>query len=271
MNDQHAETGHADTARADTVRADVFREAGKTFDWRPIASPDILLEPVADDARPEMQQVAHYAMLCVAMRATLDETGDIIQALQYCERTHGLPRIAGAFALAAASVENAVELIPSTITQLGVQRQLASPGLFVGALVEQLARIPGDTRKFPLSQYRERMHSPHVEFEDCLIGASIARRLGLLDEMRPSASRPHSRLVTEFRKKRAQEGVLLLDAAARAARGEADANAAGASATDAAQRFIAEVARLSRRLSIPLPAHWRAYIRDHHRGAENTE
>jgi hypothetical protein len=194
-------------------------------------------------------------MLCVAMQARLDETDDIIQALQYCERVHGYTIIGHALPLIVAALENAITLIPSTITSLGIQRHLASPGLFVGALVEELARVPGHTRKFPLSQYRERLRSPHVEFEDCLIAASMARKLGLLDEAKPQRVRPYSRLVTEFRKKLGQQGIVLMDDLALSAQQSPGTVSATRVAT-----FIASADKLAKQHQITLPAHWRAYV-----------
>ena len=47
----------------------VFHAAGKTMAWQPLIRNPVLLEPIAEDMRPDMQQVAHFAMLCVAMRA----------------------------------------------------------------------------------------------------------------------------------------------------------------------------------------------------------
>lgn len=230
-----------------------FQAAGKTLAWQPIVRNPVLLEPVAEDVRPDMQQVAHFAMLCVAMRARLDETNDIVQALQYCERTHGYGRIAAVLPSIAAAVENAVELIPATIAQLGMQRQLANPGLFVGSLVEELARIPGNTRKFPISQYRERLHSPRVEFEDCLLGAGVAKKLGLLDETQPHLARPYSRLMTEFRRKLGKEGVLVVDETARNVRDRTP------DAAEWAPSFARDIERIAKRNEVRLPALWRVY------------
>ena len=58
---------------------------------------------------------------------------DIIQALQYCERAHGYAKIASAYTLITGALDSAVTLIPSNITLIGIQRQLANPGLFIGA------------------------------------------------------------------------------------------------------------------------------------------
>ncbi len=241
---------------------DTSLDDGKAFRWQMLAQPSVKVEAVAPDARPEIQQVAHFAMLCVAMQARLDETDDILQALQYCERVHGYKVIGHALPLIVAALENAVTLIPSTITSLGIQRHLASPGLFMGALVEQLARVPGHTRKFPLSQYRERLRSPHVEFEDCLIAASMARKLGLLSEARPQLVRPYSRLVTEFRKKLGQQGIVLMDDVAIAVASEARA---ANQAINAVSSFIARVEPLAKEYALTLPAHWRAYVNERKR------
>ncbi len=53
----------------DSPASNVFHAAGKTMAWQPLVRNPVLLEPVAEDVRPDMQQVAHFAMLCVAMRA----------------------------------------------------------------------------------------------------------------------------------------------------------------------------------------------------------
>ena len=246
----------------DTQSVDPFREAGKSFDWRPITRPDLLFEPVAADTRPEVQQVAHYAMLCVAMRADFDETNDIILALQHSERAHGLSRIAGVLAVVAASVENAIVLMPAATTQLGLQSGLATPGLFVGALVEELARIPVETRRFPHRKSNERLRSPRVEFEDCLAGTSVVKQLGLLDEMHPAIARPYSRLVTAFRQQLRREGVSLVDDIARRAVDEA-----GADATAAPMRFVRGIGEAAQTRSVPLPALWRSYVRAVEAGA----
>ena len=247
----------------DTQTADPFREVGKSFDWRPITSPDLRFEPVAEDARPEMQQVAHFAMLCVVMRASLDETNDIIQALQHCERAHSLVRIAIALPVVVAAIENAVALMPTTVTQLGLQNGLATPGLFIGALVEELAQISAEACRFPCKRGRERPRSPRVEFEDCLAGARVARRLGLLDELRPAVSQPYSRLVTAFRNRLGREGVLLVEETAQHAGETAGvgANNAGADNAHAAQHFMRDIGEAARIRSAPLPAHWRSYAR----------
>ncbi len=188
----------------------------------------------------------------------MDETDDVIQALQYCERTHGFGRIAPVLPSVVAAVENAVELMPTTIAQLGMQRQLASPGLFVGSLVEELARIPGNTRKFPISQYRERLHSPRVEFEDCLLGAGVAKKLGLIDETQPHLARPFSRLMTEFRRKLGKEGVLIVDETARNVRDRLP---------DMAQwvpTFVRDIEQSAKRNDIALPALWWVYVSSVH-------
>lgn len=242
------------------AKPDEIDAQGKTFKWTMLAKPSIAVEGVAPDARPELQQVAHFAMLCVAMQAQLDETDDIIQALQYCERVHGYKVIQHALPLIVAAIDNAVTLIPSSVTSLGVQRHLASPGLFVGALVEELARVPGHTRKFPLSQYQERLRSPHVEFEDCLIAASAARKLGLLNEARPQLIRPYSRLTTEFRKKLSQQGLLLIDDTAR------ESQAANQSPDNTTRHFIKRIDQLMSEHHIAPPPHWRAYLNERKRG-----
>lgn len=238
--------------------------AGKPYTWKPTVPSDITLEPLADDARPEMQQVAHYAMLCVAMQATLLETDDIIRALQQCERIHGFNRIGPVFATMTAAIENAVALIPMPITMLGIRRQLSNPGLFVGSLVEELARVPGNTRKFPMSQYRERLHSPYVEFEDCLLGAGIAKKLQVLSENNPQASRPYSRLITEFRRKHGQDGILVVDETAREIRDQyaQSIQVESVSSTTLVKAFIAVIKRKAHEKSVTLPALWRLYVTD---------
>ena len=227
---------------------------GKTFVWEPLISQPILLESIAADARPDAEQLSHFALMCVGMRATLDETSDIIEALQYCERAHGYAKIATSYVLIVGALDSAVTLIPSTITMIGIQRQLASPGLFIGALIEQVARVDAPTRKFPMSQYRERLRSPHVEFEDCLIGASVARRLGVLTDSAPHAARPFGRLVAEFRKKQAQRGILVVDEAAR------DVQTKSQDAMPA--RFMASIDALAKSHAVALPALWRKYVQE---------
>ena len=228
--------------------------------WEPLITQPVLLEPIAADARPDVEQLSHYALMCVGMRATLDETSEIIEALQYCERAHGYPKIAASYVLIVGALDSAVTLIPSTITMIGIQRQLASPGLFIGALIEQVARVDAPTRKYPMSQYHERLRSPHVEFEDCLIGASVARRLGVLTEHAPHVARPFGRLVAEFRKKHAQRGILLVDEAAREVQTKSQ---------DAMPlHFIESIEALAKSNAVALPALWRKYVQEDGKNAE---
>lgn len=230
--------------------------SGKLFDWRPLPEPGATLDKVADDVRPEMAQMAHYAMLCVAMQATLDETGDIMRALQHCERTHGYTRIAPTLPTITAAIDNAVFLMQISISWIGMQQQLATPGLFIGALVEQLSSIPGQTRKFPLREYRERIHSPRVEFEDCLLGAGLAKKMGILTESNPQISRPYTRLMTEFRRKYGHSGALMLDEMAR----DIQEKHAGAASSKRVQEFVRAVAALATKKKLSLPPQWRLYV-----------
>lgn len=228
----------------------------KSISWQPIVRPDTWVESVADDVRPELQQMAHYAMLCVAMHAALEETDDVIQALQYCERTHGFGRVAPVLGMVVASLESAVTLIPMSITMLGVQRHLANAGLFVGYLIEELARIPGHTRRFPLSQYSERVSSPHVEFEDCLLGAGVLKKLGLLSEGEPGMARPYSRLVTEFRKQHGTLGICMVDDAAK----RVQELVQGKPNSSPIPMFAQEVEQLAKKHEVSLPMVWQVYV-----------
>ena len=230
--------------------------SGKLFDWRPLYEPSAMLEEIAQDTRPEMAQLAHYAMLCVAMQATLDETSDIIRAFQHCERTHGYAMIAPTLPTITAALDNAVFLMQVSINLIGIQQQLSTPGLFIGALVEQLARIPGQTRKFPMREYRERIHSPRVEFEDCLLGAGLAKKLGILSDSAPQVSRPYSRLMTEFRRKHGHAGVLMLDEMAR----EIQETTLGVASDQRVREFVQAVAVLATKKKITLPPQWRVYV-----------
>ena len=232
------------------------RKTDKSITWHPIVRPDTWVEAVSEDVRPQMQQLAHYAMLCVAMRAALAETDDVMRALQYCERTHGFARVAPVLAMVVASLENAVTLIPMAITTMGVQRHLANAGLFVGYLVEELARVPGHTRRFPLSEYSERVNSPHVEFEDCLIGAGIVKKLGRLTEGDPALARPYSRLVTEFRKQHGTLGVCMLDDAAK----QVQEILTGKTNSSPIPMFADEVERLAKRHRVSLPMVWQMHV-----------
>jgi len=230
--------------------------SGKLYDWRPLKDPNVALGQVAEDERPEMMQVAHYAMLCVAMQATLDETGDIMKALQHCERTHGFRQIAPTLPTITAAVDNAVYLIQISISFMGMQQQLATPGLFIGSLVEQLASIPGQTRKFPLREYRERIRSPHVEFEDCLLGAGLAKKMGILSESAPHLSRPYSRLMTEFRRKYSHAGALMLDELAH----DIQEKYTNSASNERVSAFVRAVALLASKKKLGLPPQWRLYV-----------
>ena len=232
------------------------RKADKSISWHPIVRPDTWVEAVSEDVRPDMQQLAHYAMLCVAMRAALDETDDVIRALQYCERTHGFARVAPVLGMVVASLESAVTLIPMAITMMGVQRHLANAGLFVGYLIEELARIPGHTRRFPLSQYSERVNSPHVEFEDCLLGAGVLKKLGLLNEGDPALARPYSRLVTEFRKQHGTLGVCMVDDAAK----QVQEVLAGKPNSSPIPMFAHEIEQLAKKHHVSLPMIWQMHV-----------
>lgn len=236
--------------------------AGKPYAWRPMPSSDMALECVAEDVRPEMQQVAHYSMLCIAMQATLDETDDVIRALQQCERVHGFNRVGPTLAVLTAAIENAVTLIPMPIQRIGRNRHLSSPGLFVGSLVEELARLPSHRRKFPTGQHRIRLHSPYVEFEDCLWGAEMAQRLHLLTEINPHAARPFGRLITAFRQQRGQDGILMVDNTARIVRDRfASANRlAPDSGSALITGFVQAIDHMAQAQGITLPALWRLYV-----------
>ena len=90
----------------------------------------------------------------------------------------------------------------------------------------------------------------------------MARKLGLLSEARPQLVRPYSRLVTEFRKKLGQQGIVLMDDVAIAVASEARA---ANQAINAVSSFIARVEQLAKEYSLTLPAHWRAYVNERKR------
>lgn len=184
---------------------------GKNFNWRPRFNEEPPVMDVAADARPALAQLQHFSLLAVSMHATREEAEDIIDALQLCERRHGYGKVGPILAKVTAAIENAVTLTGLSITTLGIQRQLANAGLFVGALVEQMAEVDSSTRRFPLSEYQQRANSPRPEFEDCLMGASIAKRFGYLHEDRPQAALPFSALVASFRMKLGARGVLMVE------------------------------------------------------------
>ena len=225
---------------------------GKSFNWHPRFSEEVAMMAVAADVRPTTTQLMHYPLLAVSMHATRDELEDIVEALQFCERKHGFAKIVPALPTVTAAVENAVALTGLGVTKLGIMHQLASPGLFIGALVEQLAEIDSSTRRFPLSQYNERINSPRLEFEDCLIGASVARKLDMLREERPQDVQPFSALVAQFRIKLGARGTLLVDKAAREAH-ESPLRLA---------QFIQVVGRLAAAEKVNPPPQWRMWVRE---------
>lgn len=235
---------------------------GKPYLWKPTLPTDMAFEALAEDVRPEMQQVAHYAMLAVAMGATSGETDDIIRALQQCERIHGFNRMNPALDVLTAAIENAVTLTSTPITLLGHKRQLASPGLFVGSLTEALAHIPASTRKFPASHDHTRIHSPYVEFEDCLLGAEIVKAFHLLSESNPQVARPYSRLVAAFRQRHGQGGTLMIEALAKEVRDQF-ASVNHASLEPMSPRvtvFVQAIEHKSQTHGVTLPALWRLYV-----------
>ena len=204
---------------------------------------------VAADARPALAQ--HFSLLAVSMHATREEAEDIIDALQLCERRHGFGKVGPILAKVTAAIENAVTLTGLSITTLGIQRQLANAGLFVGALVEQMAEVDSSTHRFPLSEYNQRANSPRPEFEDCLMGASIAKRFGYLHEDRPQEALPFSALVASFRMKLGARGVLMVEEMGRRRLGLV--------------KFIDEVGAQAAQLNLLVPTRWREFVVMHGR------
>ena len=232
-------------------------EDGKTFDWKPRFNEPPEMAAVAEDVRPSTQQLHHYSFLAVIMRADSNETEDIVEALQYCERRHGFKVISPFLALVTAAIENAITLAGMRVTDLGIQRHLASPGLFVGSLIEEMSKVDSSTRRFPMSQYRERINSPYLEFEDCLMGAGVARKLGVLTEEKPQDAQPFSALIGAFRLRMLAKGTLLVDNLGREIRDKQIADSQLRLNTFAqAIRAQAEINK------VLLPPQWRMYMRN---------
>lgn len=224
--------------------------------WQPIIDRPFGLHPVAADARPSEQQQAHFGMLAVAMRADLAETNLIIDALQLCERRYGFAKIKPHLLMITAAVENAVALCGNSVTLIGMQRKMANAGLFVGSLLERCAEVDASTRRFPKSDFENRLSSPWVEFEDCLLGANIAKKLGLLEEKHPERAQPYSALAAECRKRLGLKGIVDIEALGRrhiAARPE--------DCVACTNHFIRDAEKMIRDKGIKSPPHWREMVR----------
>ena len=236
----------------DSQLPDAADASGKTNDWRPRLNEPLALETVPESTRPSLEQRAHYAMLAVSMRASIEEAEDIVEALQFCENKHGLSKVKPILPLIVSVIGNAVTLMQVSITFMGIQRHIANAGLFVGSLIEHLAEVDSSTRRFPLSQYQERLNSPHVEFEDCLIGVGIAKRFIALGEMRPQQALPYCALVNAFRTKRRAKGMLALENLSRELQGAGHPIATWLTAIDT----------LASKEKVKLPPQWRTYVRE---------
>jgi hypothetical protein len=161
--------------------------------------------------------------------------------------------------LITSAVENAISLksgIGLRVTDLGIPGHLASAGLFIGSLVEEMSKVDSSTRRFPMSQYRERMNSPYIEFEDGLMGAGVARKLGVLTEERPQDAQPFSALVPGFRVKMLAKGTLLVDNQAREVHDRQIANT-----HERLKTFATAIKNQGAANKVPLAPQWRTYMR----------
>lgn len=226
--------------------------------WQPIIDRPFGLHPVAPDARPSEQQQAHFGMLAVAMRADLVETNLIIDALQLCERRHGFAKIQPHLAMITAAVENAVALCGNSVSLIGMSRKMANAGLFVGALLERCVEGDATPNRLSKSDFENRLSSPRVEFEDCLLGANIAKMLGLLDEQHPERAQPYSALVAECRKKLGMKGILDIETI-----GQRHVAARPEDCVTSNCHFIRDAGKMIRDKAIKPPPHWREMVRRH--------
>ncbi|NJM40812.1 MAG: hypothetical protein HC853_08595 [Anaerolineae bacterium] len=229
---------------------------GKAIQWQPLVDRPIALERVANDTRPTTAQTKHFAALAEAMRADAAEAALIADALQLCESKHGFQAIAPHLGMIVAAIENTIALSGTTVSLIGLQRKLANAGLLVGTLVERCAEVNDTTRRFPKSDFGARIGSPRVEFEDCLVGASIARKLGILNEHEPRRAQPYSALVAAFRKKLGVKGIKIIEDCGRV---HATTRADGAVAS--VNGFVRDANQLMRQHDIGAPPQWRMLLR----------
>lgn len=221
------------------------------YEWHPIFDHPVELAQVADDTRDTLTQMAHHLRLTEQMNVTSQETSDIIEALQLCERAYGYSHIAPAFGVVTSVVENAVALTGTTVTLIARQRGYRNAGLLVGCLLENRIHVEPGERRFPLCGYEPRVGSPYVEYEDCLTGVLIAEQLGRLDEQSPQATRPFGVLASAFRRLLGVKGLRWLEE-----------TAASAGTLMAPMGTFAVVVNAEAiRTGLRLPAQWRRFTR----------
>lgn len=221
------------------------------YGWRPVFDRPVELAPVADDTRDTLTQMAHYLRLTGQMNVTTQEAVAISEAFQLCERAHGYARIAPALKVVACVVENAIALTGTTVTLIARQRGYRNAGLLVGCLLEERIHIEPDRRRFPPCNFEPRVGSPYVEYEDCLMGVRTAERLGPLDEVSPSVTRPFGALASAFRQRLGVKGWRWLE----------DVAAGAVAMTKPLDAFTGAVSAEAMRTGVRLPAQWRHFIR----------
>lgn len=156
------------------------------MEWTPIFNREPAMAAVSDTARSPLEQMAEFgaiaAWLLRADVVTPIEAEQIVEALQLCERTHGYPAIASGVRFAALAVWTGPLMTGASLTALAHQRGCVTAGLLFGALVEKWAgRTQRLTPRFPKMRERPRPASPHIEFDDCLLGSEMALRTGAED------------------------------------------------------------------------------------------
>ncbi|MGQ9889821.1 MAG: hypothetical protein ACUVSX_15250 [Aggregatilineales bacterium] len=150
------------------------------LEWQPVFYNPPQLARISDDQRHVHDQMAEFALRAQAMMADVHEAGEIVEAMQLCERKHGHVAVAEALRYATATARAAVILSGLSIRELALRRGHSGCGLLIGELIENWMERRGHRlaeRVFPPSSVAPRPGSPRVEIEDCERGAAVALAL----------------------------------------------------------------------------------------------
>ena len=176
--------------------------------WRPVVRGNVGRHELAPDARPLHVQLMEYVPYAACIHATA-KTGHsaeqcaqideglrklVIDALCLCEDVHGYAAICDHVFFVAGLIACAEVVLPGGFTRAAVIAGYTNIGMLVGLLVEQLAGVSAEKRKFLPATASNQDTSPHLIFADCVLGTSVARQLDELAEDALDAGAPFASL-----------------------------------------------------------------------------
>lgn len=167
--------------------------------WRPIFESPPAFSPVASDCRLAIVQQQDFLVRARRMGADEKERGEIVEALQLCERCYGygsvdgaLPFVEGVLACAAFSLQVPLRRVASLCG-------LPSSGVLAGALIEEALKVESTARRFPLGHVMAQPAGLGLSFGDCVTAARWMDAMHLLTPAHVDRLRAYAHLARAIR------------------------------------------------------------------------